>query len=28
YYSIQNKLRYTCYAVCQCYFKKKYSYAQ
>ncbi|HBM7222116.1 TPA: ImmA/IrrE family metallo-endopeptidase, partial [Enterococcus faecium] len=28
YYSIQNKLRYTCYAVCQCYFKKKYSYAR
>ncbi|HAP9176028.1 TPA: toxin, partial [Enterococcus faecium] len=23
-----NKLRYTCYAVCQCYFKKKYSYAR
>ncbi|HAX1050112.1 TPA: toxin, partial [Enterococcus faecium] len=22
------KLRYTCYAVCQCYFKKKYSYAR
>ncbi|HAP6866670.1 TPA: toxin, partial [Enterococcus faecium] len=21
-------LRYTCYAVCQCYFKKKYSYAR
>ncbi|HFL7272138.1 TPA: toxin, partial [Enterococcus faecium] len=19
---------YTCYAVCQCYFKKKYSYAR
>ncbi|EML6783608.1 TPA: ImmA/IrrE family metallo-endopeptidase [Enterococcus faecium] len=28
YYSIQNKLKYTCYAVCQCYFKKKYSYAR
>ncbi|EME7174539.1 ImmA/IrrE family metallo-endopeptidase [Enterococcus faecium] len=28
YYSIQNKLRYTCYAVCQYYFKKKYSCAR